>query len=255
MLSWSRARYGLGHRCCYRIGCHVKRCVNPIKPLPRTSRRSLTNASNERDVLEQWADNCVIGMRLCPFAAPVRTRNTFRIVTCHAECLNELQDTISSELDKILDPSLDIETTLIGVDASSGYLDDFGDFLDAASKVESVIGSQTDGIQLAIFHPRSVASLLEHSKPLASMLAKNEDFSNRDINPSDMPTRAPLPAFHLLRTEDIVDVVESYPKAQLIPERNAMRLQRWMADHSSKLQPFVDLGLLPQSKVIPKADK
>jgi hypothetical protein len=214
--------------------------------------------------LEVWVDKCVIGHNLCPFAAPVRSST--RIAVKKTDSLDGLLQLCSSEIALLgnakcagvgaaaadTDAADGVETTLLGIEVEKdikgghgegggGFLSSFSQMLEAAVAVEALLhehNSQThvpsNTLQLAIFHPMAVARLMEHSKSLASMMAKHEegqrsgDCSGIGAHAGDLVLRSPLPVFHFLRKSAVLTAVKSYSSAgsgaESIPDKNNARM-------------------------------
>eukprot|EP00937_MAST-01D_sp_MAST-1D-sp2_P003684 g3684.t1 len=222
--------------------------------------------------LLHWVDACVISHTLCPFAAEVRARPSalrVRVLPPTADA-GALLDAARSEIALLVHAADEdaaavgggaggiVETTLLAVDSAGepgGFLHSFSSFLEAAVGVERLCDDLTRDtaceLQLAVFHPRARAELMEHSKPLAAMLAAAEEERGgsggagssagadagasagasaehlHGADPADLAIRAPLPTFHLLRTRDVVAKAggAGAVPALGIPERNRRKLR------------------------------
>ena len=204
-------------------------------------RRFCTN-SCARHELERWIDQCVIGLNLCPFASDVRSR-TGAMRTVVVECASE-QEVLQAARAEIAGiaiggnfASTAPETTLLGIKDTSecGFLVSFAGFLRISVAVEALCAEastsaecSTDcALQLAIFHPLARATLMEHSKPLAAMMAEMESTQSTPV-PADLAIRAPMPVLHFLRTPDVTAAVEAFAPtagAESIPQRNKRRIE------------------------------
>ena len=138
-------------------------------------------------VIEQqiraWLENFVVGLNLCPFAAPVVTSDGLRIKICESTDLEQIMQTFLIELNLIQSTSeLDIATTLLVIPNALG---DFEDYLDVVDIAETLlIDAGLEGvIQLASFHPQYQFA----EEPVESA----SHFSNR----------SPYPLIHFLRED------------------------------------------------------
>jgi hypothetical protein len=86
-------------------------------------------------------------------------------------------------------------------------------------------------LQLVLFHPLAVHSLYEQ-EPDQEGDYYDASYSTKAKN---FALRSPFPTFHFLRTKDIVTAIAGgYPQPELIPERNAARLQVLHEKHLDK---------------------
>ena len=74
--------------------------------------------------LERWVDQCVIGQYLCPFAKPVRTRDTLRFTLTPESCttLESLLKVCGDEVDRLVQLEPAVETTIIGAAHNPAFL-------------------------------------------------------------------------------------------------------------------------------------
>ena len=178
-------------------------------------RRLLCTTSCAGHELVRWVDQCVIGLSLCPFASDVRSRpGAMRVAVVECATEQEVLHAARAEIANIaLGGTLDSsgsETALLGVKVSpeTGFLASFAEFLRVAVAVEALCAEATTAtvdaavgdiaggaLQLAIFHPLARASLMEHSKPLAAMMAEMEPAPSTAA-PEDLAIRSPLPVLH-----------------------------------------------------------
>lgn len=160
---------------------------------------------------EAWLERVVIGLGLCPFAAPVVAGGGLEMLVSDARD----NDTLTADLDHALrrvatTPAAELETLLIVVEHLLADFDDFNDYLDVADALLAA-RELTGVIQLASFHPDYV---------FAGAAADD---------PANATNRAPYPTLHLLREASVARAVASHGETGIIPERNA-RLLREMPD-------------------------
>ncbi|AWV88290.1 DUF1415 domain-containing protein [Bradymonas sediminis] len=156
--------------------------------------------------VRRWVEDAVIGLNLCPFARSPYTRDQVRISIVDCEDFEDVLRQTFDEVDVLLSASPEkIVTTLVVV---RGVLGDFDDFVDAIHAVDELL-EQTgaaDYLQLAHFHPDYQ---FDGTTPEAL-----ENFTNR----------APFPILHLLREDEMSEVIARHPNPGAIPEQNIARL-------------------------------
>ena len=219
-----------------RAGAELARPPCPPSARWYSVRYASARAQQQRS-LEKWVDDCVIGHALCPFAADVVRRNALRVCVSHCETQDALLDACRVEIVRITGTGgAPPETTMLGVGtadllAPPRFLGSFSSFLGAAVLVEALCDELTAGtaceLQLAVFHPLARAALLEHSKPLAAMMAAAEEQGGRGGDGgavADLAIRAPLPTFHFLRSADVQAAAATFAGTEEIPARNRSRL-------------------------------
>ncbi|MCS5593238.1 MAG: DUF1415 domain-containing protein [Porticoccaceae bacterium] len=154
-----------------------------------------------------WLEQFVVGLNLCPFAAPVVSSDGLRIKVCESSDIEQIMQMFLAELDLIQSTSeLDIATTLLAI---PNALSDFDDYLDAIDLAESLLSDAgLEGIiQLASFHPNY--QFAEESAESAS------HFSNR----------SPYPLIHFLREDMMARALGSFPNPETIPIKNISILE------------------------------
>jgi hypothetical protein len=157
---------------------------------------------------QQWLEEIVIGLDLCPFAK-------------HALCsiqysLSEASDVLDllADLEQaclLLKNDTSVETLLLihpnvlqDFDAYNQFLGDADDLLDVM---------QLDGeLQVASFHP-------------------DYQFADTDFESAENYTnRSPFPMLHLLREASVEHAISSYPDVDEIPQRNTETMQKLGAE-------------------------
>jgi len=172
-----------------------------------------------------WVERCVIELKLCPWAAPVRNKpGALNIAFSNASDIEALKVDIYSELTALkanLDQPIEggVETTLVTVPAAAGpggFLESHRDMVHAGWEIQSLIEREglVSEVLLVLFHPTAVHSLYDDPR---DTVAECKAYS----------LRSPYPTFHLLRQKDILaGVTSGMPSPDTIPERNSARLQK-----------------------------
>lgn len=179
------------------------------------------NTTAITEQVNDWLNQVVIGLNLCPFAAKPQRNKQIKIHVSHAQSEEALLEDISiccHELERT--PVAQLETTLVVVPAMFTDFYEYNrfiDWIDALFRQE-----QWEGIyQVATFHP-------------------DYCFANTEADdPANLTNRAPYPIFHLIREESIERVLQYYPDPESIPETNIKRVSA--LSEQEKLQLFPHL--------------
>lgn len=160
------------------------------------------STSQIKQACQNWLEQVVIGLNLCPFASKPYLDNQVRIVV--SECVDEtcLLEQLQTELELLADHSpKEIETSLIVLPHMLDNFYDYNDFLDSA---EGLLENQgwSGHFQLASFHP--------HYQFAGSQPDDCENLTNR----------APYPILHLIREASIQKALKHYPNPHTIPQHN-----------------------------------
>lgn len=169
----------------------------------------MKNNIEEQSVIltQQWVETLVVGMNLCPFAAPVVKQKTLRYASIDESNFDILIQNYLEELELIQQSTeQEIATTLIIMPQG---LKDFSLYLDFVATCEDLLrkAKLNAEFQLASFHP----GYLFHG------VDKN------DI--SHWTNRSPFPMIHIIREGQMSRVLKNYPDPESIPERNIKLLQ------------------------------
>ena len=181
--------------------------------------KSSTTAIAEQ--VNQWLNDVVIGLNLCPFAAKPQRNKQIKIFVSEADKEEALLEDILSQLLELESKSPDeLETTLVVV---PNMLDDFYDYNFFIDWVEALIRQQDwEGVfQLATFHP---------------------DYCFGGADPEDdenLTNRSPYPVFHLIREESMERVLKHYPNPEAIPDTNIARVEALTAEERHQLFPYL----------------
>ncbi|MCW7493603.1 DUF1415 domain-containing protein [Leptospira sp. 2 VSF19] len=160
---------------------------------------------NQNEILDKtknWILKSVIGLNLCPFAKLPFQSNRIRYVICDSPTKKELLLHLRSELKFLseVDPLLTETTLIIHPNVLADFLDQ-NDFLDEADLLLNQL--DLDGvIQIANFHPQF-------------------QFADKTVNDiTNYVGRSPYPTLHLLREENISQIVDSHPNIESIYKNN-----------------------------------
>lgn len=178
------------------------------------------------EIVEQWLQECVLGLSLCPYAKAPLAAGDVRIAVAKAgnktkkseSTENIFLQRLEQEIETLLE-SDQIETTLLV--AADGFAD-FLDFNDFVGYIEKQLASQgiDEYLQLASFHPRY------------QFAGEQRDDASNYTN------RAPLPIVQLLRTESVAEAADG-GDTLAIPERNIERLRALDKTRLQQLFPWV----------------
>ncbi|WP_299200354.1 DUF1415 domain-containing protein [uncultured Amphritea sp.] len=174
-------------------------------------------------ITRQWVETMVVGLNLCPFAAPVVKDNSLRYAVTEAQESESLVAAFLAEIELIQAASeTDISTTLFIVPVG---LEDFYDYLDHLRLFEELlVESGLDGVlQLASFHPGYLFAGVPE-----------DDLSH-------WSNRTPWPAFHIIREAEMGRALAHYANPEQIPERN-IKLLRELGREGliERFPPFAD---------------
>jgi hypothetical protein len=169
---------------------------------------SMYTIEEAKNLTTQWLEELVIGMSLCPFAAPVVKAKQLRI---HVSEVNDFDSAIRETLSEVslllnADPQ-EIATTLI---VFTRALSLFDEFMEASDTLDELLleSKAAQIFQVATFHPQYQFA----NEPPESL--------------SHYTNRAPLPIFHLLRVDDVSRAIDTHPDTLDIPRRNIEKLMQ-----------------------------
>ncbi|WP_341662231.1 DUF1415 domain-containing protein [Vibrio sp.] len=171
--------------------------------------------------VNQWLNDVVIGLNLCPFAAKPQRNNQIKIFVSQArEEQNLLEDILTQLVELEQKSAEELETTLVVVPNMLSDFDDYNLFIDW---VEALIRQQKwQGVfQLATFHP---------------------NYCFADTEPEDaenLTNRSPYPIFHLIREDSMEKVLKHYPNPESIPDTNIQRVENLSQAERIKLFPYL----------------
>ncbi|HBC3446572.1 TPA: DUF1415 family protein [Vibrio parahaemolyticus] len=171
--------------------------------------------------VDQWLNDVVIGLNLCPFAAKPQRNKQIKIFVSKATREEALLEDILLQLIELSTTEPEkLETTLVVV---PNMLQDFWDYNFCIDWVEGLIKQQDwEGIfQVATFHP---------------------DYCFGGAAPEDdenLTNRSPYPIFHLIREESMEKVLKHYPDPESIPDTNIARVSALSEEERKKLFPYL----------------
>ncbi|MDG2746401.1 DUF1415 domain-containing protein [Vibrio parahaemolyticus] len=171
--------------------------------------------------VDQWLNDVVIGLNLCPFAAKPQRNKQIKIFVSEATQEEALLEDILLQLIELSTTEPEkLETTLVVV---PNMLQDFWDYNFCIDWVEGLIKQQDwEGIfQVATFHP---------------------DYCFGGAAPEDdenLTNRSPYPIFHLIREESMAKVLKHYPDPESIPDTNIARVSALSEEERKKLFPYL----------------
>ncbi|OAN11155.1 hypothetical protein A3K86_19530 [Photobacterium jeanii] len=171
--------------------------------------------------VQQWLEDVVIGLNLCPFAAKPNRNKQIKIHVSECTTEADLLEDIYQQIRHLDDTPVDeLETTLVVAPHMLNDFDDYNQFLDLVEGLISQLGKQ--GIyQIASFHP---------------------DYQFYGTEPDDaenLTNRSPYPIFHLIREESMEKVLKHYPDPEGIPERNIDCVENLTAEQKRQLFPYL----------------
>lgn len=190
-------------------------------PTRSTQESSNTDINAITEQVDQWLNDVVIGLNLCPFAAKPQRNKQIKIFVSEASQEEALLEDILLQLIELSNTEPEkLETTLVVV---PNMLQDFWDYNFFIDWVEGLIKQQDwEGIfQVATFHP---------------------DYCFGGAEPEDdenLTNRSPYPVFHLIREESMEKVLKHYPDPESIPDANIARVSALSEEERKKLFPYL----------------
>ena len=190
-------------------------------PTRSTQESSNTDINAITEQVDQWLNDVVIGLNLCPFAAKPQRNKQIKIFVSEASQEEALLEDILLQLIELSNTEPEkLETTLVVV---PNMLQDFWDYNFFIDWVEGLIKQQGwEGIfQVATFHP---------------------DYCFGGAEPEDdenLTNRSPYPVFHLIREESMEKVLKHYPDPESIPDTNIARVSALSEEERKKLFPYL----------------
>ncbi|GGC09992.1 hypothetical protein GCM10011352_40580 [Marinobacterium zhoushanense] len=160
-----------------------------------------------QQLTQEWVEQMVVGLNLCPFAAPVVRAGSIRYQVSDARDEERfLRDFLQQLADLVERPEAELSTTLL---ITPWLLQDFDQFLDLVADAEALIeqAGVEDLFQIATFHPGYLFDGVD-----------TDDISH-------WTNRAPYPTLHLIRQDEMSRALASYRDPESIPERNIKRLR------------------------------
>ena len=177
-------------------------------------------SNDVQQAVQDWLDNVVIGLNLCPFAAKPRRQKQI-----HIDVFNDSENQLMSHLATALEALDQLgpekrETTLIALTNCLQSFDDYNQFLGDADWVLER-GDWVGVYQVASFHP------------------DYQFDGTHSQDPENLTNRSPYPILHLIREASLETVLEKYPDPEKIPETNIKRVQSLTQEQKLTLFPFL----------------
>ena len=156
-----------------------------------------------------WVEKMVVGLNLCPFAAPVVKAKTLAVELCDSDDFDPVLRSFLGELSVLVEtPAHERSTTLLVLtDLANWPFDKFLELVDEAEALIEQAGCE-DLFQIATFHPDYCFDGVEE-----------DDLSN-------WTNRSPWPMLHLIRQDEMSDALTHYKGVEEIPQRNIDRLEQ-----------------------------
>jgi hypothetical protein len=174
----------------------------------------------EQDV-QQWLEDVVIGLNLCPFAAKPNRNKQIKVFVSEATTEEALLEDVLQELMNLDSKTAEeLETTLVAI---PNILQDFMDYNFFLDWIDALIKQQEwEGtFQIATFHPNYCFGG-----------AEPEDDEN-------LTNRSPYPVLHLIREESMAKILKHYPNPEAIPDINIARVEALTPEERRKLFPYL----------------
>ena len=171
--------------------------------------------------VEQWLQDVVVGLNLCPFARKPMRAGQIRFVVSDATSDEVLLEELHDEL-QVLDRTQEseVETTLLILPTHLRDFHDYNFFLGEAERLLQREGYE--GVyQIASFHPH---------------------YQFSDTQPHDaenLTNRSPYPILHLLREESLERGLKNYPDPENIPHANILRVEALSEQEKRALFPYL----------------
>jgi hypothetical protein len=175
------------------------------------------------ELTQQWVEAIVVGLNLCPFAAPEVRNQSIRYVASHAASLEEATQDFLAEL-QIIQKSdeSELSTSLVNFTDTAVEFETFLDLLDMCQSALESAG--LEGVfQLASFHPQ---------------------YCFAGVDPDDITNwtnRAPFPTIHIIREGQMSRVLVHYKTPEEIPERNMALMEK--LGREGLIERFSPLGI------------
>ena len=167
--------------------------------------------------IQQWLDDIVIGLGLCPFAEQPVTENRHRISVLASSSTDSIIELLGLECKNLaMTSSKQLETVLVILPHVLDNFLDFNDFMLSAD--EFLISNDWSGeFQLAGFHPRY------------------QFYGTEPEATSNLTNRSPYPIIHILREQSVSWAVDSHPDVNAIPKRNMAVIDALSNDQIARL--------------------
>jgi hypothetical protein len=202
----------------------ISKLINNLLFLPKIlhSKNEVSmNIQKIEQEVQQWLEDVVIGLNLCPFAAKPNRNKQIKIFVSEATTEEVLLEDVLQELMNLNSKTAEeLETTLVAI---PNMLQDFMDYNFFLDWVDALLKQQDwEGTyQIATFHP---------------------DYCFGGAAPEDdenLTNRSPYPVLHLIREESMEKVLKHYPNPEAIPDTNIARVEALSPEERRKLFPYL----------------
>lgn len=168
----------------------------------------METASTQRVIRQtkHWIDDIVIGLNLCPFAAPVVRKNLVDYLVVSGDNMEQHLHQLADNLNR-LDHQKNIETSLLIYPQAYKLFDDYLDFLHLANQLLEEM-NYSGVYQLASFHPNYCFEACT------------------DDDAGNFTNRSPYPMLHLLRESSLEKAIASYENIEDVPKNNVIKLRQ-----------------------------
>ena len=165
--------------------------------------------------VQQWLEQIVIGLNLCPFAKRELVKNRIRFKVSEAQSEEKLLEDLNAELELIFLTD-SVETTLLILTNILQDFNDYNQFLDIADSLIEKMDFEGE-FQIASFHP-------------------DYQFADTEFDDVENYTnRSPYPILHILREASLEKAIDTYPDVENIPEKNIALLRSMGTDKVKEL--------------------
>lgn len=171
--------------------------------------------------VQQWFENVVLGLNLCPFAHRPARAQQIKFVVCESGDETALMASVIREMENLENTTAqEWETTLVITPHLLGDFYDYQFFLDEANR--KLKYHHWQGVfQLASFHPHYCFAGVEP-----------DDASN-------LTNRSPYPIIHILRESSLSDVLAQVENPDEIPHANMQRMDDLSPSEKTALFPYL----------------
>lgn len=190
---------------------------NSRPPSTETNRTPIT----PEQATQQWFEQVVLGLNLCPFAHRPARQQQIRFCTSQADNENTLLQELLKEIRWLEGtPAQVCETTLLIVPELLTDFYDYQFFLEEANY--QLKQHQWQGVfQIASFHP-------------------DYCFAGSEADdPANLTNRSPYPVLHILREDSLSKVLDQVDAPEDIPARNIDRMCALSTEEVNQLFPYL----------------
>jgi len=176
--------------------------------------------SDEQKAVEQWLDDVVIGLNLCPFAVQPRRQDQVRFMVSQAQTEEELLYDLHAEITLLeSSPPAEIETTLVIIPFLLADFEHYNQFLDVVDAVLDDFNWHGE-FQIASFHPYYC-------------------FADTDIDSvENLTNRSPYPILHIIREQSMEKALAHMTAPDEIFKRNIATMTALSAEEIQRLFPL-----------------